>query len=404
MAATADRNRRAGGGLGDQRSGCGRHHGEVVDRRCRHAADDLVGPARDVGRPIRESGGRVGERTAVVGNNYGPARAQVAYIYQHGSTGWSKKPAATLHDPLTTGNHLEFGIAVAISGNTIVVAGSSTAGQVAYVFVKGSTGWPKKPTAALKAPAGQTQAAFGTAVAVSGKTIVVTARAANNYAGVADIYEESGTRWPTAPNTTLSDPAATAHDMFGDAAALSGGILVIGASGTNSSSGAAYIYVGGTPGWPTTPTATLPNPAGTTNDVFGSAVAASGSVVVVGSNAFASVDAYIYVQGTSGWPTTPTVTLPDPAPSSEDFFGGAVGVSGSTVVIGAHGENSFRGTAYMYIEGASTWPTSPTVTLSDPANTSYDYFGGSVSVSGTTAMVGADGTKNFAGAVYVYQA
>jgi hypothetical protein len=45
-----------------------------------------------------------------------------------------------------------------------------------------------------------------------------------------------------APLATLSDPAATAEDVFGYSVAVSGKTSVVSALGPNSFAGAAYIY------------------------------------------------------------------------------------------------------------------------------------------------------------------
>ncbi len=86
--------------------------------------------------------------------------------------------------------------------------------------------------------------------------------------------------------------------------------------------------------------ATLQNP-GTTTGFFGWSVAVSGTTVVVGavSPDITGGAAYIYVKGASGWPTTPTTKLKDPGASADDYFGGSVALSGSTAVVGAYGSN-----------------------------------------------------------------
>ena len=59
--------------------------------------------------------------------------------------------------------------------------------------------------------------------------------------------------------------------------------------------------------------------------------------------------AYIYVNGGSGWPTTPTVTLADPAATAQDLFGSSVAVSGDTAMVGAPKDISpYTGTAVSY--------------------------------------------------------
>jgi len=51
--------------------------------------------------------------------------------------------------------------------------------------------------------------------------------------------------------------------------------MVIGGSGKNAVAGAAYAYVKGAAGWPTTPTATLQDPGAHAHNYFGGSVAMS---------------------------------------------------------------------------------------------------------------------------------
>ncbi|HEX3826451.1 MAG TPA: FG-GAP repeat protein [Sporichthyaceae bacterium] len=59
----------------------------------------------------------------------------------------------------------------------------------------------------------------------------------------------------------------------------------------------------------------------------------------------------MYVATGGGFPTTPTTTLTDPANTAADFFGNSVATAGNTIVIGAYGTNggpNGKGAAYAY--------------------------------------------------------
>ena len=303
---------------------------------------------------------------------------------------------------------------------TIAVVGAPGAGTngcdgAAYIYMKDASGWPTTPTATLSDPAATVAKArvgssdngslipppcddFGTSVAVSGTTAVVGAPGTNGYDGAAYIYMNGGSGWPTTPTAKLKDPNAGEGDGFGYSVALSGTTTLVSAYGANSYDGAAYIYMKGTSGWPKKPTATLDDPAATTYDFFGWSVAMSNTTAVVGARGTSSGAgaAYIYVKGTSEWPTTPTTKLKDPDAREGDRFSYSVAVSGTTALVSTYGANWAAGVAYVYVKGASGWPTTPTTRLKDPDATEGDGFGYSVAVSGTTAVVGA------AGAAYIY--
>jgi hypothetical protein len=306
----------------------------------------------------------------------------------------------------------DFGYAVARSGSglgSIVVVGASDANGTGavYIYLKGSSGWPTTPTATLTDPAGISDDLFGYSVAASGNTIVVGADGTNSFAGAAYIYVKGPSGWPTVPTATLADPTATTGDFFGYSVAVSESTAVIGTFGGNSTynrRGAGYVYVKGSSGWPTTPTATLAALDGTAHHGFGSSVAVSANTVVVGANGdYGSPGkAFIYVRGSSGWPTTPTVTLTAPAGTTSDNFGNSVAVSGNTVVVGAYGINSYAGAAYIYVSSSSGWPTKPTATLADRPVTPDEGFGYSVAVSGNTVVVGAPVTNSHTGAAFIY--
>ena len=95
--------------------------------------------------------------------------------------------------------------------------------------------------ATLKDPPGTSGDKFGWSVAVSGTTAVVGAGGTLGQ-GAAFIYTKGASGWPTTPTKTLSDPTATSGDKFGWSVAVSGTTAIVGAPGTNSSAGAAYIY------------------------------------------------------------------------------------------------------------------------------------------------------------------
>ena len=92
--------------------------------------------------------------------------------------------------------------------------------------------------------------------------------------------------------------------------------------------------------------------------------------------------------------------LADPGATAGDFFGGSVAISGTTAVVGAEGSNSGTGAAYVFVRSGTTWSQQTELTASDGA--AGDEFGASVAISGTTVVVGAFGKNSKAGAAYVF--
>ncbi len=287
---------------------------------------------------------------AIVGRPGASGYGGIAYIYEKGASGWPATPTAALADPGPAEGLHYFGLSVAVSGSTVIVGapGTNISGAV-YIYEKGPSGWPTTPTVTLDVPAGAFS--FGDSVAVSGSTAMAADPTVNTQAGAAYIYVKGTAGWPKTPDVTLADPTDTPYDTFGTSVALSSTAAIVGAKGVNSARGAAYVYMKGISGWPAIPTVTLADPT-TDNlqDLFGSSVALSSTAAVVGAPGVNSARGatYVYVKGISGWPATPAAALADPGGRRNDNFGQAAAVSATTAVVGAPGNSFSQGAAYIY--------------------------------------------------------
>ena len=162
-----------------------------------------------------------------------------------------------------------FGTAVAIDGDTAVVGApdDDDAGDQsgsAYVFVRDATSiWQQvKKLTAADAAAGDR---FGRSVAISGDTVVIGASDdddAGDDSGSAYVFDrnDGGTNdWGEVKKLTAADAAA--GDRFGTAVAISGDSIVIGAPAFGSAS--AYVFErndGGANNWGEVKKLTDPDP------------------------------------------------------------------------------------------------------------------------------------------------
>ena len=134
---------------------------------------------------------------------------------------------------------------------------------------------------------------------------------------------------------------------------------------------------------------------GAAYDLFGFSVSISGDTAVVGAWAdddagAESGSAYVFVRIGSTWSQQAKLTANDAA--AGDSFGESVSISGDTAVVGAGGDDdggAGSGSAYVFVRIGSTWSQQAKLTANDAAV--HDWFGGSVSISGDTALVGAFG-------------
>ncbi len=290
-----------------------------------------------------------------------------------------------------------FGYSVAVSGSTAVVGafGHYSPTGAAYVFVRSGTVWSQQ--AELAASDGAVGDHFGFSVSVVGSTAVVGAYGQSAYQGAVYVFDRSGTTWSQQARLIASDGAP--NDGFGYSVALSSTTLVVGAHAKNSYTGAAYVFVGSGAAW--TQQAELTASGGAPNDGFGISVALSGSTAVVGANGLTSFKgaAYVFVRSVTTWSQQAELTAADGV--GGDQFGWSVGMSGSTAVVGAHGKDTFRGAAYLFVRSGGKW-SHQQAELTAPDLVAYDNFGGSVAISGSTVVVGAYYKTSNAGSAYVF--
>ena len=303
-----------------------------------------------------------------------------------------------------------FGCSVAIDGDTVVIGAApedrSLTGA-AYVFRTTDGGATYGQLAKLTA----SDAAdnwFGVPVAIDCDTIVIGAYKdddAGTYSGAAYVFRTSdgGATYGQVAKLTAADAAA--FGVF-STAAISGGTVVVGAWGENSSRGAVYVFRTTDGGTTYGQVAKLTASDAAAGDRF-SPVAIDGDTVVVGAYRKGDYTGAVYVfrmtDGGATYGQVAKLTASDAA--ADDLFGSSVAIAGNTVVIGAKGDNTNSGSAYVFrtSDGGATYAQVAKLTAADGA--ASDYFGRSVAIDGTTIVAGAygdDDAGSSAGSVYVF--
>ena len=271
--------------------------------------------------------GAVGEDSGAVGVNGNSsdnttASSGAAYVFTRSGTAWTQQAYLKAGN---TGVIDQFGISLAVSGDTVVVGArnessnatgvdgnsadnSASFAGAAYVFARSGTTWTQQ--AYLKAGNTGESDWFGWSVSASGDTVVVGAYREDSNAtgangnpednsssdsGAAYVFVRSGTGW--AQQAYLKAGSTGAFDYFGHSVAVSGDTLIVGARGEASkatgingnpaddsatASGAAYVFTRSGTTWTQQAYLKAGNTGG--NDQFGASVAVSGDTVVVGAN------------------------------------------------------------------------------------------------------------------------
>ena len=240
--------------------------------------------------------------------------------------------------------------------------------------------------------------------AISGKTLVVGALGQNSASGVAYVFTKSGSKWTEA--ATLKGKDTVSGDQFGNAVAISGSTIVVGAEGHAGATGAVYVFRGSGKSWKQVAELTVP-PSGVYGQ-FGWSVAISGHTLVAGAVNVEGA-AFVFTESGSGkWSSTGTKILANDA-ATGDGFGYNVAISGSTIFASAPYHNAQAGVVYVFTGSGKTWTQRAKLAGKDTAPS--DNFGiGELSVSFTgnkqyppgSILVGAPLHKAGAGAAYLF--
>ncbi len=364
-----------------------------------------TGPADEFGFSVSISGdtivvGAPGEDSSATGVNGNQSdesapNSGAVYVFVRNGDVWSQEAYLKASN---TGTGDWFGWSVSICEDTIVVGASSEDSSAtgvggdqsdnvqshsgaAYVFVRSGTTWNQE--AYLKASTSHALASFGTSVSISDDTVVCGAPHQFG-AGAAFVYVRDGGIW--SPEAYLKASNVGGDDYFGTSVSISGDLLVVGAPGEDSDStgvngdqnnedsldaGAAYVFGRNGTNWSQQAylkaSNTEPSASELYKEYFGSSVAISGEIVVVGApledsaavgvngnqaddSAQKSGAAYLFVRSQTEW--TQWAYLKASNTGAGDQFGTSVTIAGDTVAVGAIYEDKTlannSGAAYVY--------------------------------------------------------
>lgn len=342
--------------------------------------------------------------TAVVGAPGRHDNSQgYAHVYRRVAGVWSETQILT---GSTTGPTDWFGISVAIDGDLIAVGDwgesdgpSGTPGfhrGAAFVFRRGAPAAPFTEIARLQPADLAEHDRFGSAVALHGDVLAVSATGAADAgarSGAVYVFRRAAGAWTQ--EARLIAPVGAAEDRFGCAIALSGATLAVGAEGSDLAApdaGAVFVYTFSGATWSLQ--ATLSSTAAALDDRFGTALDVQGEVLAVGvprrdvagiSNAGA-----VEVFRRTGASWNPEATLVSDAPVVLDNLGLSVACDGERVLAGLPEDDeagAHAGAVLLFVQQAGLW-SAPSKYVPADIDLS-DRFGTSVALHGSLALVGA---------------
>jgi hypothetical protein len=364
--------------------------------------------------------------------------------------GWS---AAISGETLVVGAPYERSNAIGVNGDQKNTAALNAG--AAYVFVRNGAVWSQQ--AYLKASNTEPNDNFGYAVAVSGDTIVVGTPFEDSSAvgvdgvqtdnaspgsGAAYVFVRNGAVWSQqaylkASNTGPGDYFGNSVAVFGDTIGVGAPYEASSAAGVNGvqddnsapGAGAAYVFVRSGTNW--TQQAYLKASNTESLDYFGLAVAVYEDTVIVGApfegssatgidgdqadnSAINAGAVYVFLRNGTNWSQQAYLKASDTTTNS--FLGQSLSISGESVLCGAPGVANETGAAYVFVRNGAAWNQQVLLTASN--GEAGDWFGQSVALSGDKAVIGApreasaatgnngdpaDNTAIDAGAAYFFQ-
>lgn len=334
------------------------------------------------------------------GDDDNGANSGSTYVYVRVGAAWNEETKLVASDGVAGDN---FGRAVAIDGDTVVIGAAASA----YIFVRSGTTWTQQAKL-VALDGGFWGSGFGQSVSISGDTVLVGNWVDNVQTGSAYVFVRTGTTWTQQAKLIASD--STINALFGWTVSVSGETAVCSSDRDDDmgeKAGAVYVFVRNGTIW--TQQAKLTAADGANLDFFGAYVSLSGETLLASSqndddNGTDSGSAYVFVRNGTTWTQQAKLTASDGALG--DSLGWSLALSADTALIGANldddkGMNS--GSAYVFVRSGATW--SEEAKLTAPDGVEMGFFGRSVGVSGDVLISGASGHSDngaFSGSAYVF--
>jgi hypothetical protein len=233
---------------------------------------------------------------------------------------------------------------------------------------------------------GVTGILFGTSVGIDGGIAAVGASFDGGSRGSVTVYAHSGSAWNY--QATLVPSESVLGDSVGYFTEVHGNQVFAGSPGHGPASGpnpgAVFVFTQNGANW--TETQMIEATPAVDHGFFGARFALDGTTLMVSGSDGSQAQVYVFANHSGSWVQTGTF-----APSEGGDFGTHISLSGSIAVIGAaQGLNSSgaqTGVAYVFTRSGGSWHES--ARLQSSHSVAGDQFGTSVSVSGTTIVVGA---------------
>ncbi|NND70458.1 MAG: choice-of-anchor B family protein [Rhodothermales bacterium] len=187
--------------------------------------------------------------------------------------------------------------------------------------------------------------------------------------------------------------------QFGGVISSTDSEIIVGETGNRAFPGIVYIYEKGPDNnWMESAKLTADTDKGP--DYFGQAIAVNGSTMLVGASAGTAQTVYIYKKGEDGWISSGMIKPDDLGDS--DAFGSSIHSHHKMVTVAATGQNEGAGAVYVFkLEDDGSVSQTGKLAASDAE--AGDSFGNSIAYTNHTLLISAPGKANGTGTVYTFK-
>ncbi len=201
---------------------------------------------------------------------------------------------------------------------------------------------------------------------------------------------------------SMAGSAAAERAGFGRAVAVGESNVFVGEPANNTKPGVVHVFSRGVKHGSWYQSAEIMAEGGEIGNRFGQSVAADGSTVLVGAAGDENAGVvFAFSRGDNGgW--MQTARLSSDMSAEGEMFGAAVSVSGNMAVVGAPGANDRTGVAYVFMRDDRTGVWSSAGVLSAADAEEGDRMGTVVHTDGKNVIVGAPRHNAGDGTVYVF--
>jgi len=302
--------------------------------------------------------------TALVGAMGKTSFRGAAYVFVRSGSVWTQQAKLTASDAAAN-DSLGSAVSLSSDGNTALLGANGKA--AAYAFTRSGTVWTQQQKITAADALVGSQFGVGNALSGDGNTAAIGAYGNNS----TYIFVRSGSVWTQQQKITPPDGL---NGSFGGRVALSatdGNTLLVGAYGQASNAGAAYIFTRTGVTWTQEQKISASNGAANNSFGLGVTLTSDGNTALLGASGRNSATgaAYLFTRSVGTWSEQQILTASDAAVNFS--FGSDVAISsdGTTAVIGSLGRSSYFGAAYVLIGPPPPTATNTATATNTPTNT-----------------------------------